>query len=353
MIRKYTKRDGTASWQARVIDEHGKNVLKTFASKRLADEYVRHVADTKARIRAGLEVAHPIISYDELCELYLDSYTARSKPWFETMLLHSRTRFGKVKLPLLLPDQIGHWLHSELAYAPKTKTHILTAMRQVLDAGVEWGYLPKSPARPKAIRPPGTKRLTPIQPFELWADVARLADAAGRYGPLIRFRCATGLRAWEAFDLRWSDIDIPNRLVHVRGTKNANAERSVELAQAALSALRDLPRPLNPNTHVFTTITGKRIDSGNFRRHAWEPALGVTRLSYREPRQMRHTFATLALAAGCTLDWVSKQMGHSSVEITRRYYALYIKATNDRQRALLDTLESSGQIADTRASQTP
>ena len=55
---------------------------------------------------------------------------------------------------------------------------------------------------------------------------------------------------------------------------------------------------------------------------------------------MRHTHATLGLAAGAPLDWISNQLGHGSIQITKHFYARYIKATHDRNVAILDGFEA-------------
>jgi integrase len=52
--------------------------------------------------------------------------------------------------------------------------------------------------------------------------------------------------------------------------------------------------------------------------------------------QMRHTFATLALAAGADLYWVSRQLGHESIRTTLKHYARFVPAVDDRNLRLLD-----------------
>lgn len=344
---------GKRPWRARVYDEHGRRRLLSFPTKRAAEEYEREVADKKARLAAGLPIQKGPIRYDDLCALYLDNYTAESKPWLERMLRHSRTRFGSVQVHLLRPEQIGAWLHSELDLAAKTKNHVLTAMRQVLNAAVEWGYLSVSPARPAAVKPPrGSTNPTDVRPFQSWAEVLRVADHAGHYGPLIRFACATGLRPQEWMALEWADIDRAARVVHVRRTvrqdgsvteagKTAGALRVVTLSAPALRALDDVVRRIDTPL-VFTTPQGKRIRRENFRRYVWVPALQMAELEERPPYQMRHTFATLALAQGCTLEWVGKELGHADINITRKFYARFTKVVDDRMRALLDQMEDTG-----------
>jgi integrase len=56
---------------------------------------------------------------------------------------------------------------------------------------------------------------------------------------------------------------------------------------------------------------------------------------------MRHTYATLGLAAGATLDWISEQIGHSDIRATKRFYARYTRPVHDRNVALLNEFAAS------------
>jgi integrase len=48
--------------------------------------------------------------------------------------------------------------------------------------------------------------------------------------------------------------------------------------------------------------------------------LTVAGVKQRTPGQMRHTFATLMLAAGENPTWVSRMLGHSSLKVTLERY---------------------------------
>lgn len=330
--------NGKRPWRVRFYDEGGLERQRSFPTKALAEEFERSQADRKARVRAGLPVEQGPISYDDLCELFLDGYTSSSKPWVAQMLGYSRSRFGSVQVRLLRPDQIARWLHSELDVSPKTKKHILGRMRQVCAAGVEWGYLHQSPVRPGAVKAP-PQAAPQVFPLESWAEVARVAEAAGRWGPLIRFACATGLRPQEWSRLEWADVDLKGRVMNVEGSKTAAARRAVVLSRPALWALDETPRRLD-SPLVFPAPRGGRLDTRAWAQKVWRPALAAAGLRDRPSYQMRHTFATLALAQGCTLEWIGGQMGHSSWETTRRHYARFVKRVDDRMRALLDEMEA-------------
>jgi integrase len=62
---------------------------------------------------------------------------------------------------------------------------------------------------------------------------------------------------------------------------------------------------------------------------------------------MRHTFATLALAAGVPIEWVAGQLGHSDIRITAKHYARFLPAANARAINALDSFEfASGRVQD-------
>jgi integrase len=237
----------------------------------------------------------------------------------------------------------------------------------VLTAGVEWGYLGKSPARSGAVAPPtNTHDPTKIKPFQSRAEIVAVADEtmSDNDHALIRFACATGLRPEEWAALDWEHIDFDNHIIHVRQFwvdgkmhaegKTANSVRDVALSGPARRALDGLARPLHGGA-IFKSVEGQRIHLDNWRQRVWVPAITAAAKKlgqdheafYRPLYQMRHTYATLALAEGVTLEWVSEQMGHTDLRTTKKHYARFVKKTHDRMRALLDTLDQPEDTAET------
>jgi integrase len=148
-------------------------------------------------------------------------------------------------------------------------------MRQVLEAGVEWGYLNQNPTRRAAVRAPRQTN-SDIRPFQSWDEVQSVAAAARRYEALVQFACATGLRPQEWIPLMWGDIDIPSRTlqvnkvcldgsIHTNQGKTDAAFRAVQLQQRALEALESLPRPLARESLVFPSPGGGLIDLDKWR----------------------------------------------------------------------------------------
>jgi len=338
MIQPHINADGSTVYRARV----GHGPMRTFARKRDAEEWESTERQNRLRMRAGLPSTEAsTATFLDLCGLWEANFAP--SPWKLTVLAHSKTKWGRHRLTELRPEQIGAWLHS-LDLAPKTKNHILSALRAVLDAGVEWGYLGRNPARSRAFKAPSTKRLRPIRPFESWSQVLDVAKAVASIGepvssPLIRFACATGVRCpGELVGITWSQLDLKAGLMDVQGTKTASAVRTIPLSSLALEALDDLPRSLNPERPVWLNRFGEPLYYEGWRRNHWGKGLEEAGLEQRTPYEMRHTFATLALSAGAAIDDVASAMGHTDIDEVYRFYRKWVPKMSDRLRSVLNTI---------------
>jgi integrase len=150
--------------------------------------------------------------------------------------------------------------------------------------------------------------------------------------------CRTGsplyLRPEEWIALRWEDIDIAGRSLSVNRVavdgrirtdqgKSESAFRNVVLQKRARDALASLPRSINSDRLVFDAPRGGLVDLDNWRARVWRRAIADSGLEPRPLYQMRHTYASLALAAGADIYWVSRQMGHKDIGVTLKHYARF------------------------------
>lgn len=153
---------------------------------------------------------------------------------------------------------------------------------------------------------------------------------------------ATGLRRGELAGLQWSDVDLDaqaltvkrTRLAGVAGThppKTKGAARTIPLSPEAvgfLDQLRDLQeadhRIFGPDRHdtgfVVVMPDGSAPQPDSFTQR-FKRDCAQAGVPYISLHGLRHTFATLALAASVPAHIVSKALGHHSVAFTLTTYS--------------------------------
>jgi integrase len=96
---------------------------------------------------------------------------------------------------------------------------------------------------------------------------------------------------------------------------------------------------------LFPAVMGSYLNLDNWRRRIWYPALDKAGLERRPPYQLRHTFATLGLASGASIEWISRYMGHADIRTTLRHYARFLPETETRNLDLLDAFAAQSSVS--------
>lgn len=141
-----------------------------------------------------------------------------------------------------------------------------------------------------------------------------------RLHTIILFLLDTGCRISEVLNLRVREIDFDNLLVTLdgKGSKQRVVPFSFELRKALFRHCRDTDR--KPDSRLFAT----RSETSLGRRNVLRDVKGLCReLGFTPPRRtlhaFRHTFAVNYLRRGGSVFHLQKVLGHSSLEMTRRY----------------------------------
>lgn len=164
----------------------------------------------------------------------------------------------------------------------------------------------------------------------------------------------TGLRIGELCGLMWQDIDLDNKVLHVRRTlqriyrkeldgsgrskihigfpKSRSSYRDVPLSQLLIPVLRKL-RPDNGNTY-FIGGKEKCVEVRTFRTY-FETFLRRNDIEKTNFHTLRHTFATYCIEAGGDCKTVSELLGHSSVNMTLN---LYVHPQMEQKRLCVERL---------------
>lgn len=266
-------------------------------------------------------------------------------PWFGDQRVDQITRETVLAFRNNLAALPGRKPGSRLS--SKRINSIVALLKQVLDAAAERHRF--------EIPGIGIKRLkvrrTDVQPFSLTEVQLLLDTVRADYRDYLLVRFFTGMRSGEADGLQWKYVDFERRLILIRETlvlgerdytKTDGSQREIQMSNLVYAAMRrqeEATRTLSE--YVFCNRQGNPVDNKNFVERVWRPLLNNLSLSLRRPYQMRHTAATLWLAAGENPEWVARQLGHTNTEMLFRVYSRYIPNLTRQDGSAIERLLQS------------
>jgi integrase len=214
----------------------------------------------------------------------------------------------------------------------------------ILAFAVKDGRLARNAAQGVALR----REVRRDQEYLTHDEVRRLAEAAGYYGPLIRFLAYSGCRLGEAVALRVRRVDfvrarieIAESLTSVNGhldlsTPKSHARRWVVPPQSVMADLALLVKGRPPDEFVFQTPRGYPIRAANFRRDVFNAAVSKSGVPRVTPHNLRHTASSLAVDAGAGIKVLQSMLGHKSATLTLDTYGHLLP---DRLHEVADQIE--------------
>ena len=192
-----------------------------------------------------------------------------------------------------------------------------------------------------------------------WKGISRrlTADLATPHGPVLAVALTTGMRPSEYLGLKWQDIDWTRQTVSVVrsvrrldgrwcfcDTKRSRSRRPIKLQRWIVALLRDLQTRASANNLcpeadglVFKTASGRPINADYLARH-FRSILDVAGLPRIRLYDLRHSAATIALAAGVSPKVVSEQLGHASTAFTLDTYAHVLRHMQDEAVARVEAV---------------
>ncbi|TGP24894.1 MULTISPECIES: site-specific integrase [unclassified Mesorhizobium] len=386
------------AWVVDYLDCKGIRRLKTFAKKKDADQFE---ATAKVEVREGVHVADS------------DSATVKAAGdfWIATAVAAGLERGTIVQyrqhLDLHIVPAIGETLLSKLtvpvvrSFEDQLRANgvsssmvrkVLTSLGSLLADAQERGLVIRNAVREKSrARQKGKDRRQERRhrgKLKVEVDIpareeikAIVGTLTGRWRPVLLTAIFTGLRASELRGLRWSDVDLDRREIHVRQRadrfneigrpKSEAGERTVPMPPLVANTLREwrlaCPRPrtgeedadgawlveeMRPEQLVFPNGQGKVESLSNIMQRGFLPAqveagvaidtgekdsegLPVMRAKYTGLHALRHFYASwlinrledggLALPA----KMVQERLGHSSITLTMDTYGHLFPRADD------------------------
>ena len=164
---------------------------------------------------------------------------------------------------------------------------------------------------------------------------------------LILVLLRTGMRIGELLDTRMSEVNLREKCITIREAQKNRVGRVVYLSEDACQALQVWLGKRDPEQGYLFYGQGRQRLSYTAARVRLGKHLAKAGLAYKgySLHCLRHTCATDLLNAGMRLECVQQLLGHSSIEMTRRYARLTDNTRREeyfRAMALIEKGESHG-----------
>jgi integrase len=372
------------AWIVDYVDQKRKRHIKTFAKKKQADA---HHATVTVEVREGRHTADSeSVTVAEAGKYWVKTGEGNSleratlDEYQRHLDMHIVPYLGNVKLSKLTAPMVSEFRSKlrEGTPAPGQQTgvrrspamvkKIMGSLSSLLADAQEAGYVAQNVVRSLTNRKKKRTKAEQRRKLKVGVDIptpaevkAIIAKLEGRWRPLILTTLFSGLRASELRGLRWEDVDLDKREIHVHqradrynkidAPKSEAGERTVPLPPMVVNTLREwkLACPKGPLGLVFPNGAGRVENHGNIVNRGLVPvqiAAGMCSIvktadgkvvlddkgepikeaKYTGLHALRHFFASWCINrkvdGGLELPGkvVQERLGHSSITMTMDTY---------------------------------
>jgi integrase len=357
-------------WRARYRDSRGREHARHFIRRIDAQRWLDSVT-TAVQTGTYVDPVLGKITVAEWSERWLAGQ-AHLKPstyerYASVVRKHVLPEWGELALADVSHADVQAWVSRLTAgHSASTARKAHRVLSLILSLAVRDGRLVKNPADGVRLpREPQNDRryLTHEQVRELAsvcadpaASVAKRRSERGHtaadYELVVLFLAYTGVRFGEMAALRVRRLDPLKRRVEIAeavtsvngalvwGTPKGHARRWVSVPGFVAERLGEHVAGRRPDDLVFTSPQGEPLRAGNFRRDVFTPATRRAGLDGLVPHGLRHTAASLAIAAGADVKVVQQMLGHKSATMT---LDLYGHLFDDRLDEVADALDRAAR----------
>ncbi|GAO97848.1 tyrosine recombinase XerC [Caedimonas varicaedens] len=276
------------------------------------------------------------ILFGDFFEIFQDKYFDRAYKKNTQRALYSYKRvhilpyFQQKQLHDISSQDIRQFLHS-LSHQTTTANRCFALLRMVFRKAEEWEYLPahSNPCvRIAKYKENKKQRFLSRQELlkleEALCEQERERKSAYCAVNVVRLLLYTGCRLGEILNLKWEDVHLKEKYIHLSDTKTGESARP--LNQKAIDLLKTLIKQ-DENPYVFYgRVSGTRLTTIQF---TWSNILKLSGIKNLRIHDLRHSFASFSLAQGVDLYTVSKLLGHKNIVTTTRYAHLELEKLKD------------------------
>ena len=262
----------------------------------------------------------------ELAERFDEEHiSVRLKPGTAQEYRRNLRRFilpalGSIKVADVTRADISKF-HHDLRHIPYQANRNLEVVSKMFVLAEMWGMRPDgSNPRLHIKKYPESKRERYLNQEEL-SELGAVLSEVEQIGvediyaiTAIRLLIFTGCRLNEIMSLKWAEVDFENGCLRLSDSKTG--ARVVHLGPPALDLLANLERQLNNPWVICGKVPGtNRKEIQKF----WQRIRKSAGIEDVRIHDLRHSFASNAVAQGMSLPMIGKLLGHTQVQTTARY----------------------------------
>jgi len=298
--------------------------------------------------------------------------SAHSRERYSYALNHVRQHLGNRPLQKLRPADLAAF-YATLAregLAPRTIKLIHATVHRALGQAKAWGVIRDNPAEIAKPAPASIQEVVMLQPDQAAALLERLHGKKPLY-LLVSLALGTGMRRNEMLGLRWRDVDLDaGRLtiersleqtaahgIRTKAPKTKHGRRTISLPAHLATELRQHWREQQEQrlriglgkapegSPVFAGPDGGYLSPEALSK-AWPGVVAAIGMPGVTLHSLRHTHASMLIAAGVDILTVSRRLGHASPAITLNTYGHLIRGTDERAAQIMEAAFGSKMVAD-------
>ncbi|WP_375210087.1 tyrosine-type recombinase/integrase [Hyphomonas jannaschiana] len=233
---------------------------------------------------------------------------------------HIRGTLGRLSICSIGQEDVTRWF-AGLSDRPGAANRTLSMLSAILNEAERKGVKPIRSNPCFGIRKYPSK---PRERFLSHEELERLQDAMDKARQdgsinrnvldIVTLALLTGARKMEILTMKWSDIRLNEKVVHLEDSKTG--PRNLILSEKACTLLRQRKKHQG-NNYVFPgRLPGSHVKEIRKDFFALLTAAKITEFRFHD---LRHSHASFAIQAGASLAHVAKALGHSQVRTSQRY----------------------------------
>jgi integrase len=341
-------------WRARYRDDTGKEHARHFAKKVDAQRWLDEVS---ASVLTGQYVDPRAgrVTFRAYAETWRQAKPHRPTTASSVeghLRVHAYPAFGDRPLSRIRLSDVQGWvtgLEKSKGMAPSTVRTTFNSVRAVFRAAVKDRVIASSPCDGVDLPDVPRRKVVPLTVEQAQALAAAMPD---RYRALVITGAGTGLRPGELFGLQVRHVNFLRRTLRVEQQVQQEAKGGTRVClPKTKESMRVIPLPAvvvdvlaahlkafsaGPDDFMFQDPKGGPIVASRFNDSAWRPARKAAGLGSVGLHALRHTYASLLIAAGESVKVVCERLGHTNAAMTLNVYSHLFPDSEDRTRKAID-----------------